>query len=195
MSAFKSLDVGLWVILLIGVVAFLIAAVAIVPLISRISERRRKPAPIAVLGGKLCTICLEGYSRDKKKDEFEAAIANFLSLDPSALKEAEGYVFQYYKDCEADWKSCDDEFTPIKSPSDVWQHVQFGSQPTVSRRRNGDMGVYISIECSCDWEEEHGMQIVLKNGNKVVKVGPYDGHLTNADAFGDDGLDNVVYKT
>src|SRR5258706_335466 len=76
-------------------------------------HRCRKPVPIPVLGGKLCAICLEGYTWDKKKDEFDAAIGNFLSLDASALKEAEGYVFQYYKDCEEDWKSYDDEFKPI----------------------------------------------------------------------------------
>ncbi|MBI3850471.1 MAG: hypothetical protein HY298_09425 [Verrucomicrobia bacterium] len=157
-------------------------------------HRRRKPVPIPVLGGKLCAICLAGYNTDKKKAEFEAAIANFLSLDATALKEAEGYVFQYYKDYEKDWKTYDDEFKPIKSPSDIWTHVQFGSEPTVSRRRNGDKGIYISLECGCDWEEEHGMQIVFKNGLKVVKVGPYDGHLTNSDAYADDSLENVVYK-
>jgi hypothetical protein len=194
MTVFERLGIGLWGILLLGVVAFLIAAVFIVPLISRITQRRMKPVPIPILGGKLCTIYLDGYTWDKKKHEFNAAITNFLSLDPAALKEAEGYVFQYYKDCEAGWKSCDDEFKPIKSSSDVWKHVRFGCQVNVSRRRIGDMGIYVSLECGCDWEDEHGMQIVFKNGLKVVKVGPFDGHLTNADAFGDGSLENVVYK-
>jgi len=156
--------------------------------------RRRKPVPIAVLGGKLCTICLEGYTWDKKKDEFDAAIANFLSLDAAALREAEGYVFQYYKDYEAGWKSYDDDFKPIKSPGDVWAHVRFGKEPTVSRRRYGDKGIYISLECGCDWEEEHGLQIVFKNGLKVNKVGSYDGHLTNSDAYADNSLEDVVYR-
>ena len=148
MKSFEILGASLWVILLIGIAAFLITAVFIVPLISKISDRRRKPAPIPALGGKLCTICLAGYTWDKRKDEFDAAIANFLSLDATALKEAEGYVFQYYKDCEDDWKSYDDEFEPIKSPSDVWKHVRLGSEPRVSRQRNGDKGIYISIAVS-----------------------------------------------
>jgi hypothetical protein len=156
--------------------------------------RRRKPVPIAVLGGKLCTICLEGYTFDRKKHEFDAAIKNFLSLDATALKETEGYVFQYYKDCEDFWKSCDVEFKPIKSPADVWAHVHLGSQPTVSRRSYGDKGIYISLECGCDWEEEHGMQLVFKNGLKVTKVGAFDGHLTNSDASGDNSLEEVVYR-
>ncbi len=53
----------------------------------------------------------------------------------------------------------------------------------VTRRPYGDKGIYISVECGCDWEEEHGLQLVLKNGLKVNKLGGYDGHLTNSDAF------------
>jgi len=28
-------------------------------------------------------------------------------------------------------------------------------------------------------EDEHGLQVVLRDGARVTKVGPYDGHLTN----------------
>jgi hypothetical protein len=72
--------------------------------------------------------------------------------------------------------------------------VRLGSQPVISRRSYRDKGIYVSLECGCDWEEEHGMQLVFKNGLQVVKVGPFDGHLTNADAYADDSLENVVYK-
>ena len=95
---------------------------------------------------------------------------------------------------EDGWKSYGDNFKPIKSPGGVWAHVRLGSEPTVSRRSYGDKGIYISLECGCDWEKEHGMQIVFKNGLKVNKVGPFDGHLTNADAYDDDSLENVVYR-
>ena len=156
--------------------------------------KRRKPVPIAVLGGKLCAICLEGYAWDKKKDEFDAAIANFLALDASALKEAEEHVFRYYKDYEENWKSCDDDFVAIESSKEVWRHVRFGSEPVVQRRKYGDKWIYVSLECGCDWEEEHGMQLVFKNGLKISKVGPFDGHLTNSDASADESLENVVYK-
>jgi len=67
--------------------------------------------------------------------------------------------------------------------------VQFGSELRVFRRRDGDQGIYISIECGCDWEPEHGMEIVFKEGRKLVKVGPDDG-----DPFGDESLENAIYK-
>jgi hypothetical protein len=83
----------------------------------------------------------------------------------------------------------------LAKPSDVWSYVHFGSELHVSRRTKGDVedGVYLSIECNCDWEPEHGMQLVLRDGRTVSKVSPYDGHLTNADACDDPRLMGVVY--
>jgi hypothetical protein len=40
-----------------------------------------------------------------------------------------------------------------------------------------DQRVYVSVECECDWEPEHGLQIVFRDGATVTKVGPYDGHV------------------
>nr|WP_240742158.1 hypothetical protein [Micromonospora zingiberis] len=56
-----------------------------------------------------------------------------------------------------------------------------------------DQHVYVTAECNCDWEPEHGLQIILRDGRAVTKVGPYDGHLTNAAAFNRDDLEGVVY--
>jgi hypothetical protein len=64
----------------------------------------------------------------------------------------------------------------------------------VARRAYGDKGIYVSVECGCDWEVEHGLQLVFKNGLKVNKLGGYDGHLTNSDAFADESLEDVVYR-
>jgi hypothetical protein len=187
----------LWIMFLIGIAAFLIGIVFVVffdNIYGRVSDRRREPVPIPALGGKLCAIRLEGYTWDKRKGEFDAAITNFLSLDATALKEAEGYVFQYYKDCEQAWKSFDDEFKPVKSPSDIWKHVGLGGEPRVFRSRTGDKEIYISISCGCDWEPEHGMEIVFKDGRKLVKVGPCDGNPTNTNAAGNDSLETPIYK-
>lgn len=152
-----------------------------------------EPMPVAVLGGQMCRIVVEDYDEDPDKNDFHIAITNFLSSDQTILKEAEQHVFQYYQDCNNDWEPTDDEFVAIESPNHVWDHVRLGTEPIVTRRAYGDKGIYISLECECDWEEEHGLQIVFKNGLKVNKVGPYDGHCTNSDAYGDDSLEDVVY--
>jgi len=135
-----------------------------------------EPISVPVLGGKMCSIVVEGYEEDDAKQDYHAAITNFLSIDPPILKEAEPFIFLYYEDIK---NLVDDEdIVSIKSPSGIWNHVKLGNEPMVTRRTYGDMGIYISLECNCDWEQEHGLQIVFKNGLKVNKVGPYDGHLT-----------------
>jgi Domain of unknown function (DUF6985) len=150
-----------------------------------------KPIPVPMFGGKQCRIVLERYDEDERKEDFHVAIANFLSGSPTVLREADEALFRYYKDFEEWW--LEDDNQPIK-PADAWQHVRLGSEPIVCRRPYGDKGIYISVECGCDWEEEHGLQLVLKNGLKVNKLGGYDGHLTNSDAFADDSLENVIYR-
>ncbi len=152
-----------------------------------------KPLTVPVLGGKTCRIIVEAYGDDPNPTDFHTAIANFLSIPPSVLREAEPHVFRYYEKCNDYWEPEDAAFVAIRSPSDVWQHIQFGDEPVISRRAYGDKGVYVSLECSCDWEREHGLQIVFKNGLRVNKVGEFDGHLTNSDAYADESLEEVIY--
>ncbi len=154
---------------------------------------RSQPIPMPVLGGKVCEIIVEGYDEDPNKAEFHVAIANFLSAGPSVLQEAEHHVYQYYLDCNCYWQPDDEKYVAIKSPGDAWQHARFGGKAIVSRRSRGDRRIYISLDCGCDWEDEHGLQIVFKNGLKVNKIGAYDGHLTNSDSYADKNLEDVVY--
>ena len=140
-----------------------------------------KPIPVPMFRGKECRIVLEGYEEDNRKEDFHVAIGNFLSASSAVLREADEPLFRYYKDFEEWW--LEDGKKPIEPGFDFWQHVRLGSEPMVSRRHYGDKGVYISVECGCDWEQEHGLQLVLKNGLRVNKLGGYDGHLTNSDAL------------
>jgi hypothetical protein len=152
-----------------------------------------EPLPIGALGGHHCRVFLEGYEEDPNKDDFHAAIANLLSSERDLLGEAAPYVFRYYEDMNSEFDEDDAEYVDADL-QDIWKHVQLGREPHVSRRSYGDRGVYVSLECNCDWEPEHGLQLVFKEGRVVVKVGPYDGHLSNADAYDDASLEGVVYK-
>jgi hypothetical protein len=150
-----------------------------------------QPLAVPMFGGKQCQIVLEGYDEDERKDEFHIAIANFLSGTPAVLREADDALWRYYKDCEGWW--VEEGNPPITSVDVLWQHVRFGSEATVTRRFGGDKGIYVSIECGCDWEDEHGLQIVLRNGLKVNKMGGFDSHLSYADAYGDKSMEDVIY--
>jgi hypothetical protein len=154
---------------------------------------RSKPIPIPLLGRKKGRIIVEDYDEDQKPEEYHVAIANFLSLTPAVLKAAAPYVFQYYEATKANFAPGDREFVPIASASEVFRYVRLGTEPVVTRRAHGDKGIYVSLGCECDWEEEHGLQIVFKNGLIINKVGPYNGHLTNSDAYGSKRLENVIF--
>lgn len=149
------------------------------------------PVSVPMFGDKECRFVLEGYDDDEQKREFHVAIANFLAGSPAVLREADEPLFRYYQDFEEWW--CEDGHPPIMTAEEAWRHIQLGSEPMVSRRPCGDKAIYISVECNCNWEEEHGLQLVLKNGLKVNKLGGYDGHLTNSDAYDDDSLEDVIY--
>ena len=155
---------------------------------------RSEPMPLKLLNGRECSIYVAGYDRDNNQQDYHEAIANLLANSFDSLRKAESFIFKYYQDVNSYWSPEDPEFIEIAAPEHVWKHVQLGHEPMVSRRGYGDKGIYVSFECGCDWEPEHGLQIVLKNGQNVVKVGPYDGHLTNSDAFDDESLEHVIYR-
>jgi hypothetical protein len=155
-----------------------------------------KAIPVPVLGGQECWFYIEDEGEDEAgKADYYAAIKNFLALDESALRAAEQDVYHYYKNfSDAVWEPDDEEYIQIESPEEVWKHVQFGDEIYV-QRRDDDNVIYLSIECECDWEEEHGLQIVFKNGQRINKISPYDGHLTNSDAYAVPSLENVIYHS
>ncbi|SFQ47913.1 DUF6985 domain-containing protein [Actinomadura madurae] len=154
-----------------------------------------EPVPVPVLGDAPCRFIVDGYVDDPAPEEFHAAIHAFLTLDRSALITATPSIFAYYRDItEEILASGDDEwYVEIEGSGDVLDHVWFGNEPMVVRDSRGDGHVYVSLECECDWEQEHGLQLVFRDGRTVTKVGPCDGHLTNSAAWGDDSLDGIVY--
>jgi hypothetical protein len=136
----------------------------------------------------------EDYEDDGQKDDYHIAIANFLSSASEALKKSQGDIFKYYETMSDIYEEDDyDDYPKIESAEAIWDYVHIGKEIYVSRRARKDNKIYLSIESECDWEPEHGLQIVFKEGLFVNKVGPYDGHLTNADSYANPALEDVVY--
>lgn len=123
------------------------------------------------------------------------AIDAFL-LNVASHAEADSrHVHAYYRDFHAavggeDW--LDDQMGIPATPADIWDHVQ---PQGIFVEINPDDGLpYVVVEANCDWEEEHGLMMVWREGKVLVKVGGYDGHLTNERAYADPSLRNVVYR-
>lgn len=172
-----------------------------IPLLGQLEEDKKfddwlqsDPIFVKMLGGEFSFI-LEGYTEDEKQDEFHTAIENILGAEEQVLRAAQEDIFQYYKDVNSNFDPSDEWYLEIPSSDDVWKHIKFGDWLAVKRRPFGDQLIYIEFECDCDWEAEHGLQIVLKQGLFINKIGPYDGHLTNSDAYAKKELENVVYRS
>ncbi|WP_298781832.1 hypothetical protein [uncultured Polaribacter sp.] len=59
----------------------------------------------------------------------------------------------------------------------VWNYIHPTDIIVTKDRYEKKEGVFIQILCKCDWEDEHGLQIILKNGEKLIRVSEQDGHL------------------
>ena len=137
---------------------------------------RSEPIAVPVLDGESCKFVVEGIEKDDRPADFSVAIENFLAASPEILEAVKDDLFAYYTDYAAavgieDW----DDFEPIESADDVWSRVDLGDEPHVVRESSNGK-IYISLECNCDWEEEHGLQLVFEEGRRVSKLGEYDGH-------------------
>ncbi|WZH53422.1 MAG: hypothetical protein PIR53_05340 [Nocardioides alkalitolerans] len=111
---------------------------------------------------------------DPEADPVEvAAVLRRLAALPTEFRQTlTPFLWAYYSDVAADV----DLDVPLSRPEDVWSQVEIGDELHVARH---DGTWYVDVESSCDWELEHGLQVVLRDGDTLVKIGPYDGHVAH----------------
>jgi hypothetical protein len=152
-----------------------------------------QPVALPVLFGARLPIEIEGYDRDPAPDDLAAAAAAFVAADESALQAVTDDLYAYRRDCAAIW--ADDPGVPkVERREDAWHGVRFTGHPTVKRNSAGDRGVYVLVPAACDWAPRQGLQLVFKDGRRITRLGPYDGHLSTADATGNPADEGVVYR-
>lgn len=119
---------------------------------------------------------LESVEDDASAEEFAAAISNFLALTMRHRDEATPFVFANYREFVEAIEEDEWNFTL----EDIWSHVH----PTAFHVSRGhhDGKVYVQITAECDWEVEHGLQLIYREGIELTRVSDQDGHLTNGDA-------------
>lgn len=132
----------------------------------------------------------------------DAAIENMRASRTDLLEQATEHVYRYYRDI-AEYYSAEERedygIPAIERAADVWEHVQLGRHPTVSASLDDASGylhagvAYVSFECECDWEPEHGLCLVFIDGERLGRVSSYDGHRTWAHAYADRSLLDVIY--
>jgi len=148
------------------------------------------PVSVPYFDGQHLTFTLDGLEEADMQD-VQNAVSAFLALDSSARQNASPYVFRNYERV-VDAVGEEDVECQIAGPETVWEHVS-PSEIFVSRRSRRDQFIYIQITAECDWECEHGLQIVYRRGNELSRVSDQDGHLTHTDAYDlPEGQDQIV---
>jgi hypothetical protein len=116
--------------------------------------------------------------------EADEALRSFLNL---TMANRNSYSEIVHKNCtdtldELGYDTVSPELANLTNPNDIWRFVN-PSGIYVTRRHRRDMNIYISVSCSCNWEEEHGLQLVFRQGKKMTRISGHDGHVTEADAY------------
>lgn len=60
-------------------------------------------------------------------------------------------------------------FREIKDHDKIWKYVHPKSI-VCTRSLDNDKEIYLTIYCNCDWEQEHGLQFVLRQGREITRI-------------------------
>ena len=101
----------------------------------------------------------------------DIALDNFMQLSVSDRQNHSSKIIENYK------QNLIFDYTPrleLKSDSEIWNYV-YPADIILAQNETGE--VFVLIECGCEWEEEHGLQLVFKNGQHLTRVSYNDGGL------------------
>jgi hypothetical protein len=116
--------------------------------------------------------------------ETDDALRNFFALTSDDRLRISDLVYKNYTDFldEVDFDGIEEGLSDIKEDREIWNFV-YPTDIYVSKRHRRDKDIYICISCECGWEEEHGLQLVFRQGKTLTRISAEDGHLTEADAY------------
>ncbi len=117
-------------------------------------------------------------------DEADQALKNFLKLNTDDRNLISDLAYKNSIDFldAVEYAEVDEPLRQIKNKNEIWKFIQ-PTEIYVTRRPYKEQDIYVQIACECDWEQEHGLQLVFRQGKKLTRISEQDGHLTEADAY------------
>jgi hypothetical protein len=139
------------------------------------------PMEISFFEGKKMTVTYMDFVPDSDPtfiEEADQAIKTFLSKNE---KDRFGISTLAYKNCMdflnmVEYDEADQPLWDIKDEHDIWKFI-YPHDIYVTRGHGEDDGIYINVACECEWEQEHGFQMVFKRGDLLVKLSAQDGYI------------------
>jgi hypothetical protein len=154
---------------------------------------------ISFFDGKKLPITFMDFEPDTDKtfvSEADKALTNFFMLGKSYRESISHLIYTNCKDFLEDvgFDEADKAMWDIKEENEIWQFVH-PSEIYVTRRPYKEHDMYVQVACGCDWEQEHSLQLVFRQGIKLTRVSDQDGHLTEADAYGKPDEEDELLST
>jgi hypothetical protein len=132
-----------------------------------------KPYPFPYFDNKEIKVGFVEAKHQPYLDGADKTLDNFIRLNSIDRTENSDVVHRYYS------ASLEYGYTKpldIQTPKDVWKFVT----PTeIIIHWDEDGGFYLCVSCECEWEEEHGLQLVFKDGQTLTRASGHDGHFTD----------------
>ena len=132
-----------------------------------------KPFPIPYFDNKELKIGFVEAEHQPYLDTADQVFENFLKLNSLDKMEGSDMVFDYYSEV---LKKVYTDRLPIKKPKYIWNFV-IPNEIIIHWDEVGDF--YLCVLCECAWEQEHGLQLVFKNGKILTRASGDDGHFTD----------------
>jgi hypothetical protein len=101
----------------------------------------------------------------------ETALYHFMQLSNSTREQHSNQIIENYR------LNLIFDYTPrldLKSDKEIWSFV-YPKEIFLELNEKGE--VFVLVSCGCEWEEEHGLQLVFKEGQNLTRVSYNDGGL------------------
>lgn len=142
------------------------------------------------LGGARVTISIKVPEPEGELDyRLVDAATRFLGQPATVREEVVPHLWALYVGVRDD---VDPPPPMVDGPGAIWDHVR----PHSVRAERGfaDRMPYLSVDASCTWDDEHGVQLVWQDGGEArrgrwVRAAENSGHLTDGDSWGRPALD------
>ena len=94
----------------------------------------------------------------------DRVLENFMKLNLENRAHDTKSILEYYKVCLNDGMS---KPLKIESDADIWKYVY--PNEIIVNSLMGE-GFFVDVSCECDWEIEHGLQLIFKNGRELIRA-------------------------
>lgn len=117
-------------------------------------------------GGDVSVLVFPEAGADGPSERQRDAARAALALTPGMRQRLEAMLYANYEDAAGDYED-DDEAAPpaVAAPADVWDHAWL--QELAIPAHGDARGRYFHLSFGCDWEEEHGCEVLFRDGVPV----------------------------